>query len=52
MSTLEQWIAAVEAATGQTREQLEAPDGQVTLESCFNVGLTVAEAVDHYTNNK
>jgi len=52
MLSLEQYVAAVEAATGQTQEQLEAPDGQVTLESCYECGMTVAETVDHYTNNK
>jgi hypothetical protein len=52
MLSLEQYIAAVEAATGQTQEQLEAPDGQMSLESCYDVGLSVAEAADHYTNNR
>jgi len=47
--TLEQWIAAVCAATKQTRDQLERKPYHVSLADMHDAGLSVEEAVDEFT---
>lgn len=44
-----EWLDQVLKGTGKTEAQLNSIPGQPSVESCYEVGLTVEEAVDQYT---